>query len=245
MRLSWQRSKILHDRISCSWKVSNYTMYDHAPLIKAKAFWTTHFNRKWEFFPFNMPSLPWRYTTCIAYCLYTWRGDLIENFGKTTAQECSLPVLPVKLACDEKKVPLVSPHEPPIRPWRPETQPIRKGWLIGAVYFAHWRLNSCFGSTEVTWKIGVLAEKKGDGKSEAIHFGFIRWIINCCAADKRFCKYDYREKAIFWNYGDEGSVSERVSGEVCSINVLPLLKARAKTRLRYWSGWLHWKSEHR
>ena len=216
MRLSWQRSKILHDRISCSWKVSNYTMYDHAPLIKAKAFWTTHFNRKWGFFPFNMPSLPWRYTTCI---------------GPSGVRR--------------KKVPLVSPHEPPIRPWRPETQPIRKGWLIGAVYFAHWRLNSCFGSTEVTWKIGVLAEKKGDGKSEAIHFGFIRWIINCCAADKRFCKYDYREKAIFWNYGDEGSVSERVSGEVCSINVLPLLKARAKTRLRYWSGWLHWKSEHR
>lgn len=111
MRLSWQRSKILHDRISCSWKVSNYTMYDHAPLIKAKAFWTTRFYRKWGFFPFNMPSLPWRYTTCIAYYLYTWRGDLIENFGKTTAQECPLPVLPVKLACDEKKVPLVSPHE--------------------------------------------------------------------------------------------------------------------------------------
>ena len=138
LRLSWQRSKILHDRISCSWKVSNYTMYDHAPLIKAKTFWTTHFNRKWGFFPFNMPSLPWRYTTCIAYYLYTWRGDLIENFGKTTAQECPLPVLPVKLACAEEKVPLVTPHEPLIRPWRPETQPIRKGWLIGAVYFVHW-----------------------------------------------------------------------------------------------------------
>ena len=31
-----------------------------------------------------------------------------------------------------------------------------------------------------------------------------------------------------WNHGDEGSVSERLSGEVCSINVLPSLK-----RLRY------------
>ena len=36
-----------------------------------------------------------------------------------------------------------------------------------------------------------------------------------------------------WNYGDEGSVSERLSEEVCSVNVLPLLKKCAKTRLRY------------
>lgn len=33
-----------------------------------------------------------------------------------------------------------------------------------------------------------------------------------------------------WNYGDEGSVSERLSGEVCSINVLPLLKKMRKNK---------------
>ena len=37
------------------------------------------------FFPFNMP---WRYTICIAWFLYTCRDDLTENLGKTTAQEC-------------------------------------------------------------------------------------------------------------------------------------------------------------
>ena len=32
--------------------------------------------------------MPWRYTICIAQYLYTCRGDLIENFGKTIAQKC-------------------------------------------------------------------------------------------------------------------------------------------------------------
>ena len=33
-------------------------------------------------------NMPWRYTICIAQYLYTCRGDLIENFGKTIAQKC-------------------------------------------------------------------------------------------------------------------------------------------------------------
>ena len=168
MRLSWQRSKILHDRISCSWKVSNYTMYDHAPLIKAKTFWTTHFNRKWGFFPFNMPSLPWRYTTCIAYYLYTWRGDLIENFGKTTAQECPLPVLPVKLACAEEKVfSCVTSwtSNQTVTAWNSANQK-RLIDRCGLFCSLNLRLSWCFGSTEVTWKIGVLAEKKETGNQK-------------------------------------------------------------------------------
>ena len=32
--------------------------------------------------------MPWRYTICIAWFLYTRRDDLTENLGKTTAQEC-------------------------------------------------------------------------------------------------------------------------------------------------------------
>ena len=44
--------------------------------------------------------------------------------------------------------------------------------------------------------------------------GYIRGIINCYAADQRFCEYDYREKVamyVFWNYYRvEGSVSERL-----------------------------------
>ena len=38
-----------------------------------------------------------------------------------------------------------------------------------------------------------------------------RRIINSYAADQRFSKYDYRQKAtMHWNYRDAGSVSERL-----------------------------------
>ena len=37
------------------------------------------------FFPFNMP---WLYQIFIVKCLRSYRHDLPENFGKTTAQEC-------------------------------------------------------------------------------------------------------------------------------------------------------------
>jgi len=47
------------------------------------------------------------------------------------------------------------------------------------------------------------------------------------------------------NHGDEGSVSERLGGEVCSTNVLPLLKKMRKNKteilkslapLKIWAG---------
>ena len=122
-----------------------------------------------------------------------------------------------RLACDEKEVPFC--HLMNRQSDRDNLKQVdwlsvwfillTEGWIVVSVVPRSHLKNWC------------LAEKKGDGEPEAIHFGFIRWIINCCAADKRFCKYDYWEEAISWNYGDEGSVSERLSGEVCSINVLP------------------------
>ena len=42
------------------------------------------YDQKWALFILNMP---WRYQICIAKCLFPYRGDLPENFGKTTAQE--------------------------------------------------------------------------------------------------------------------------------------------------------------
>ena len=42
-----------------------------------------------------------------------------------------------------------------------------------------------------------------------------RRIINGYAADQRFSKYDYRQKAaMHWNYRDEGSVGERLKSWV-------------------------------
>ena len=51
------------------------------------------------------------------------------------------------------------------------SQSEKADWSVRFIFSAHlhysWDLQ---WYREVTWKIGVLAEKKGDGESEAIHF---------------------------------------------------------------------------
>ena len=54
-------------------------------LNKQRRFWTTHVNRKWGLFSFNMPWCLWK--MCIAKFLYSDRDDLAENLGATTAHE--------------------------------------------------------------------------------------------------------------------------------------------------------------
>ena len=71
---------------------------------------------------------------------------------------------------------------------------------------------------------------------QALHFGFFRRIIDCNAADQRFCKYDYREKAamfVYWNYRDEGSVSERSQYQNTCVYRFKKNQTNAKARLRY------------
>ena len=56
-----------------------------------KRSWGTDVNRKWGLFPLHMP---WGYKICTPLLLYSYRDDLTENLGETTAQECKSP-LPV------------------------------------------------------------------------------------------------------------------------------------------------------
>ena len=51
--------------------------------LKKKPFWMTHVNRKWVFFPFN---IPWRYQMCLAKYFYFYGDELPEIWGKIAAQ---------------------------------------------------------------------------------------------------------------------------------------------------------------
>ena len=66
-----------------------------------KRSWATDVNRKWGLFPLHMP---WRYKICTPLLLYSYRDDLTENLGETTAQECKSP-LPVDV--HRSKTPLL------------------------------------------------------------------------------------------------------------------------------------------
>ena len=52
--------------------------------LKQRRFSVTHvLNRKYGLLPFSMP---WRYRICFAKYLYSYKEDLPDNVGKTTAQ---------------------------------------------------------------------------------------------------------------------------------------------------------------
>ena len=97
----------------------------------------------------------------------------------------------------------------------PETSQSEKAYW--ATYFRSQKTNSVIyfkiRSREVpcieNWGFRRKKSETGNQFLESILVTFRR-IINSYAADQRFCKYDYRQKATmhYWNYRDEGSVSE-------------------------------------
>ena len=66
--------------------------------LRKDVFWATHVNRKWCLFPYNRT---WSYQICIVKCLYSHRGNLLENLGKTTLH--SNPKFSFELTCIAQK----------------------------------------------------------------------------------------------------------------------------------------------
>ena len=136
----------------------------------------------------------------VLYC-YDWQKIIFFSFDGRKEGVAETPTNFINTQTRQNNVPETSKSE-------------KADW---ATYFRSQKTNSVvyfkIRSREVpcieNWGFRRKKSETGNQFLESILVTFRR-IINSYAADQRFCKYDYRQKATmhYWNYRDEGSVSE-------------------------------------